>query len=188
MRHNKWPRVRQHRDRGRQPVLEVPSMESTKTCDNCGAIFRRVKDRGSFEWERQRFCTSACYDEWRKRKAMRPCAVDGCDRPRSSRGWCHKHYYRWRSSGDPLRLRKAPNGSGHIDQYGYRIINIDGKFQREHRLVMERTLGRKLRRDEDVHHLDGDKLNNDPENLQVIAHDEHARMHNKLARGSGKKT
>lgn len=30
------------------------------------------------------------------------CAVDGCERPTHSRGWCTKHYSRWRKHGDPL--------------------------------------------------------------------------------------
>lgn len=32
----------------------------------------------------------------------KPCAVDGCATPRSSRGWCDLHYRRWRAHGDPL--------------------------------------------------------------------------------------
>lgn len=28
------------------------------------------------------------------------CAVDGCDREVSARGWCAAHYYRWRKHGD----------------------------------------------------------------------------------------
>lgn len=37
----------------------------------------------------------------------------------------------------------------------------------EHRLVVARLLGRPLRADETVHHLDGNKVNNAPENLQL---------------------
>lgn len=37
----------------------------------------------------------------------------------------------------------------------------------EHRLVMARKLGRPLKRSETVHHIDGNKLNNDPSNLQL---------------------
>jgi hypothetical protein len=40
---------------------------------------------------------------------------------------------------------------------------------REHRLVMERVLGRYLLATEVVHHLDGNRGNNAPENLGVFA-------------------
>lgn len=37
----------------------------------------------------------------------------------------------------------------------------------EHRHVMEKTLGRYLNDGETVHHIDGNKVNNNPENLQL---------------------
>ncbi len=37
----------------------------------------------------------------------------------------------------------------------------------EHRLVMARKIGRPLRKSESVHHIDGDRENNSPENLQL---------------------
>jgi hypothetical protein len=42
---------------------------------------------------------------------------------------------------------------------------------------MEVTLGRKLTKNECVHHVDGDKLNNDPGNLVVLSRSEHQRLH-----------
>ena len=37
----------------------------------------------------------------------------------------------------------------------------------EHRLVMARKFGRPLRDTETVHHIDGDKTNNHPDNLEI---------------------
>lgn len=47
----------------------------------------------------------------------------------------------------------------------------------EHRVVMENRLGRLLGADEVVHHLDGNKKNNDIENLQVMNVIAHAKLH-----------
>lgn len=47
----------------------------------------------------------------------------------------------------------------------------------QHRLVAERALGRYLQSEELVHHIDGNKLNNAPENLQVVSRREHALLH-----------
>jgi hypothetical protein len=46
------------------------------------------------------------------------------------------------------------------------------------RLLMEQHLNRKLKPNEDVHHIDGDVTNNDISNLQVLDHVEHEKLHN----------
>ncbi|HRG38019.1 MAG TPA: HNH endonuclease signature motif containing protein [Bacteroidia bacterium] len=47
----------------------------------------------------------------------------------------------------------------------------------EHRLVMEKHLGRFLTKDEVVHHKDEDTLNNNIENLQLMSASEHIKIH-----------
>lgn len=46
-----------------------------------------------------------------------------------------------------------------------------------HRCVMEAFIGRPLRKDEDVHHKDGNPRNNDLSNLEIVTRSEHARIH-----------
>lgn len=49
--------------------------------------------------------------------------------------------------------------------------------QVKHRKVAEEKLGRKLTPGEEVHHIDGDHFNNDPENIEVLTKSEHAKIH-----------
>jgi len=55
---------------------------------------------------------------------------------------------------------------------------INGVTVSMHRLVMEAILGRKLVSSEVVHHINGDKKDNRPKNLQVMSVSEHSRMEN----------
>lgn len=48
---------------------------------------------------------------------------------------------------------------------------------KKHRWIMEKMLGRKILPDEDVHHKDENKLNNEPSNLEVIMHADHTIHH-----------
>ena len=68
---------------------------------------------------------------------------------------------------------------GSINWSGYKIIwdKKLRKHHREHRLIVENHLGRKLDRDEEVHHINGDKINNRIENLVVMSKSQHAREH-----------
>ncbi len=75
----------------------------------------------------------------------------------------------------------AKNSNWHggriVDKYGYILVkapknhpnrNSNG-YIRLHRLVMEDKLGRFLDPLEVVHHIDGDKQNNDPDNLELFS-------------------
>jgi hypothetical protein len=75
-----------------------------------------------------------------------------------------------------------PNWKGgkHVGTNGYIIIsNFDGtgKKMYEHRYVMMKFIGRRLKRDENVHHKDRNKLNNSIENLEIISPSEHGKHH-----------
>ena len=59
----------------------------------------------------------------------------------------------------------------------YKAKNINGKTRTVHRLIMEQILGRELSSDELVHHIDGNKWNNDPSNLTIVTRRENAQIH-----------
>jgi len=57
-----------------------------------------------------------------------------------------------------------------------RFVWLGGRKRPIHRLVMEKKLGRPLRSDEIVRHLDGNLLNNDARNLVIVSREEHFRL------------
>lgn len=97
---------------------------------------------------------------------------------------------RLKELGVPMRPKGFGAASAHPCWVGGRVMHPDGyvyvllrpddplycmaqkttsssKYGLEHRVVMARHLGRPLRRGETVHHIDGDKQNNNINNLQL---------------------
>jgi len=76
------------------------------------------------------------------------------------------------------RGRENPCFKEVIYNDGYRYISDkEGNKVAEHRLVAEKKIGRPLKAWEVVHHIDKDKLNNSPDNLEVLSRAEHILTH-----------
>lgn len=106
------------------------------------------------------------------------CLVEGCNRTVSGKGFCELHRQRAKKYGNPgtAKLRRKANGEGSINKKGYKILVINGKAQKEHRLVVEKALGKPLPPTAIVHHLNGDKTDNRPCNLVVCPDEAYHQM------------
>ena len=119
-------------------------------CNNCKKTYEVIKSRE----KRSRFCSAHCHGKG----VLAKLDQSTFNRARGERN------HNWK-------------GGRRKHTEGYMTILIDGAYILEHRHVMQQHLKRKLQRREHVHHLNGDKLDNRLENLEIISAKEHGKKH-----------
>jgi hypothetical protein len=79
-----------------------------------------------------------------------------------------RHYQRLRRTSS-VDLPPAKGYARTTTKQGYVVTRHDGALRGEHRIVMERHLGRSLEAHENVHHINGVRDDNRIENLELWA-------------------
>lgn len=151
------------------------------SCANCSKVFylqpAQIKNG-------RRFCSKQCSDQGQRKTVIRK-SCKWCNKPMELKP--SKALYEHCSSACYGESKiKRPLGRMHngrrakMDNKGYVLLyepdragGIHG-WEYEHRLVAEAAVGRLLLSDEQVHHVNGVKNDNRPENLQVLSQVEHA--------------
>lgn len=145
-------------------------------CDTCGVVTQTT------------FANYFRSQETRKRDGKTYCRSCACKvtaqkkigKPAHNKGVIYQH----------LRGENHPKWKGgtYVSSDGYRMILVSHdnnitkwkNYKKEHIVVMESKLDRKLLSNEVIHHVDGDKLNNSIDNLWLTNHRGHRIVHNSL--------
>lgn len=140
-------------------------------CDWCGKAVIRYPSQ--FAGKAHIFCSKKCQHQF-ETKALNPTGY--AKNFSKSSAFLHEHnteFNKCRMTPTVRqKLRAAKLGTGENKSY----TKFFGRHM--HRVVAELMLGRPLRPGEVVHHVDGDKRNNDPKNLMVFeSQKDHAQWH-----------
>lgn len=129
------------------------SLFTLRVCLNCGGLFYALTS--NVRRSKRSFCTKECEG----------IAHRGSGNPKWKGGIT--------TSVDGRRVVYAP---GHPNAN----IGENRTHVLEHKLMAEIKLGRPLKDNEVVHHINGDVTDNNPDNLMILTPHEHAVIHSKI--------
>jgi hypothetical protein len=150
-----------------------------KNCLTCGKELvrkswvgsKRILRETNKRWNERKFCGNEC------RSANLKITNQG-----KNNYFYGKHMRPWNTNR--AEVHDSNTTKGYIEtriwgSLGERIVKL------KHRYVMELHIGRELRAEEVVHHIDGDIKNNDISNLMLFSNDNEHKKHHAMLRHTG---
>jgi hypothetical protein len=154
--------------RRNRPGVEKVEPGSVRACIVEGCVrVRRARGLCGAHHEQQRQGL-----ELRPVHELRECSFEGCTRKSKVKGICAVH----KTEGIRQGLIEPPPKYRMVNSEGYALLydplhpnSFQGGWVTEHIVVMSELLGRPLAPGEEVHHLNGQRADNCPENLELWA-------------------
>lgn len=138
-------------------------------CENCG------KELQTYKNNKQKYCSYSCAMTARNLTEQNPSYhrnISGENNPMYGKGNFGEANGMYGKTG---KLNPAWNGGRKQRKDGYVFVyspthpHASGNYVLEHRLVMEKEIGRYLEPNEVVHHIDENPSNNNPDNLRLYS-------------------
>ncbi len=150
-------------------------------CAFCGSGFEVRKCDSRFHSKHPpKYCSKACYGKDKLKQTTVHCGNCGKIFMTTRQRFCSRKC--------ACEFRKKHNQPGSWMENGYLVqYTGDGHGIKMHIKIMEEAINRKLRDDECVHHINGDRLDNRLENLQLMTIGEHSQLHRLKERDAGHK-
>ncbi len=155
-------------------------------CEYCGNSFelldsaiRARENRG----DKIQFCSYKCSGLAHRTRKVIKCKNCGNEFETTRNKFCSR-----KCVNEYRKKTGIAKRDGYWFENGYKVLyQEDGSSIKEHIKVMQDFIGRKLKTNEVVHHINGNKLDNRIENLQLMKRGEHSRLHRNQELREGKK-
>lgn len=164
----------------------APGKRVTVTCQYCKKDFELLESQKRKRDKRGdivKYCSQKCSGLASRKHPKVSKECETCGKLTYKKTFCSRECVRVKNENKiPPRKR-----NGYWIENGYKVLYIEGDKQiKEHIKIMEDHIGRKLNKDEVVHHINENKLDNRIENLQLMTRGEHSSYHRKKEISEGK--